>query len=72
MLLCCFIQDNTRCNVTAGVLLKSMTQRALLEENLEIEITDDFDFEAIKTSDAAERQSHGAGRRCKTEKEEYR
>lgn len=52
-MLLCLIQANRRCSVTAGALLKSMTKRALLEEKIEIEIRDDFDFEAIKTSDAA-------------------
>ena len=45
-----------RCSVrgvTAGVLLKSTTKRALLQEKIEIEMRDDFDFEALKTSDAA-------------------
>lgn len=49
MLLCCLIQTNSRCNVTAGVLLKSMTKWAWLEEEIGIEIRDDFDFEAVKT-----------------------
>lgn len=39
--------------MTAGVLLKSVSKQALLEEKIEIEIRDDFDFEALMTSDAA-------------------
>ncbi len=53
MLFCCSTQTNRRCSVTARMLLKSMTKQALLEEKIEIEIRDDFDFEAVKTSDAA-------------------
>lgn len=55
--------------MTARVLLKSMIKQALFEEKIEIEIRDDFDFEAVKTLDAAYRQCHSgwsSGARLKT------
>lgn len=51
MLLSCLARASRKCSVTAGVLLKSMIKRALFEEKIETEITDDF--EAVKTLDAA-------------------
>lgn len=54
MLWGCLIRVNRQCGVTAGVLLESMTKRSLAgRKKIEIEIRDDFDFEAVKTSDAA-------------------
>lgn len=49
----CLARASRKCSVTARVLLKSMIKQALFEEKIEIEIRDDFDFEAVKTLDAA-------------------
>lgn len=53
MLFFCLARASRKCSVTARVLLKSMIKQALFEEKIEIEIRDDFDFEAVKTLDAA-------------------
>lgn len=53
MFFLCLMEANRGCSVTAGVFLKSMTKQVVSEEKIEIEIRDDFDFEALKTLDAA-------------------
>lgn len=65
---CCPTQEKTGIfSATAEVSIEAAAKRAELREKMEIEIRADFDFEAVKTSDAAERQRHaGAGSRRHT------